>query len=159
VNGRFSEAQRSVYEAVLGAQLSAIQAVRPGVTLDEIHRVALREIVSGLIAMGIIEGPLEEAIEKETFKPYYMHKTSHFLGMDVHDVGAYFVNGQPRCLEPGMVITIEPGIYVNASAPVRPDYRGIGVRIEDDVLVTNDGCDVLTSSAPKTVTEIEAACR
>lgn len=158
VNGRFSPAQKAVYEVVLASQLAAIEATRTHATLDGIHDVALREIVRGLIDLGLITAPFDEAIEKELFKPYFMHKTSHFLGMDVHDVGAYFVAGKPRPLEPGMVITIEPGIYISDKADVPVAYRGIGVRIEDDVLVTSAGNEVLTSSAPKSVADIEAAC-
>lgn len=158
VNGRFSPAQKAVYEVVLASQLAAIAATRTHATLDGIHDVALREIVRGLIDLGLITAAFDEAIEKELFKPYFMHKTSHFLGMDVHDVGAYFVAGKPRPLEPGMVITVEPGIYISDKADVPAAYRGIGVRIEDDVLVTSAGNEVLTSSAPKSVADIEAAC-
>lgn len=158
VNGRFSEAQKAVYEVVLASQLAAIAATRTDATLDAIHDVALREIVNGLIELGIIAGSLDEALEKELYKPYFMHKTSHFLGMDVHDVGAYFIAGKPRPLEPGMVITVEPGIYISEKAEVPEKFRGIGVRIEDDVLVTLEGNEVLTSRAPKTVAAIEAAC-
>lgn len=158
VNGRFSSAQKAVYEVVLAAQLAAIDATRTDATLDAIHDVALREIVRGLLDLGLIDASFDEALEKELFKPYFMHKTSHFLGMDVHDVGAYFVAGKPRPLEPGMVITVEPGIYINGKADVPDAFRGIGIRIEDDVLVTPGGNEVLTSSAPKSVADIEAAC-
>lgn len=158
VNGRFSDAQRAVYEVVLAAQIAAIRATKTDATIDGIHQVALAELVKGLIALGILQGTPEEVMEKESFKPYYMHRTSHFLGMDVHDVGAYFVDGKPRPLAPGMVITVEPGLYINAEADVPKEYRGIGVRIEDDVLVTDSGHEVLTGAAPKTITEIEAAC-
>lgn len=158
VNGRFSSAQKAVYEVVLAAQLAAIDATRTDATLDAIHDVALREIVRGLLDLGLIDASFDEALEKELFKPYFMHKTSHFLGMDVHDVGAYFVAGKPRPLEPGMVITVEPGIYINGKADVPDAFRGIGIRIEDDVLVTPSGNEVLTSSAPKSVADVEAAC-
>lgn len=158
VNGRFSSAQKAVYEVVLAAQLAAIDATRTDATLDAIHDVALREIVRGLLDLGLIDASFDEALEKELFKPYFMHKTSHFLGMDVHDVGAYFVAGKPRPLEPGMVITVEPGIYISGKADVPDAFRGIGIRIEDDVLVTPGGNEVLTSSAPKSVADIEAAC-
>lgn len=158
VNGRFSSAQKAVYEVVLAAQLAAIDATRTDATLDAIHDVALREIVRGLLDLGLIDASFDEALEKELFKPYFMHKTSHFLGMDVHDVGAYFVAGKPRPLEPGMVITVEPGIYINGKADVPDAFRGIGIRIEDDVLVTPGGNEVLTSSAPKSVADVEAAC-
>lgn len=158
VNGRFSSAQKAVYEVVLAAQLAAIDATRTDATLDAIHDVALQEIVRGLLDLGLIDASFDEALEKELFKPYFMHKTSHFLGMDVHDVGAYFVAGKPRPLEPGMVITVEPGIYINGKADVPDAFRGIGIRIEDDVLVTPGGNEVLTSSAPKSVADVEAAC-
>lgn len=158
VNGRFSSAQKAVYEVVLAAQLAAIDATRTDATLDAIHDVALQEIVRGLLDLGLIDASFDEALEKELFKPYFMHKTSHFLGMDVHDVGAYFVAGKPRPLEPGMVITVEPGIYINGKADVPDAFRGIGIRIEDDVLVTPSGNEVLTSSAPKSVADVEAAC-
>ena len=158
VNGRFSAAQKAVYEVVLAAQVAAIDATRTSATLDAIHDIALREIVRGLIGLGLIDAAVDEAIEKELYKPYFMHKTSHFLGMDVHDVGAYFVGGQPRPLEPGMVITVEPGVYISAKAEVPEAFRGIGVRIEDDVLVTPGGNEVLTSGAPKSIVDIEAAC-
>lgn len=158
VNGRFSNAQREVYEVVLAAQLAAIEATRPNATIDEIHQAALAELVKGLIALDIVQGSPEEVTENELFKPYYMHRTSHFLGMDVHDVGAYFVDGEPRPLGPGMVITVEPGLYISAAAEVPVEFRGIGVRIEDDVLVTEGGNEVLTSAAPKTVADVEAAC-
>lgn len=158
VNGRFSSAQQAVYEVVLASQLAAIEAARADATLDGIHDVALRGIVRGLVDLGVIKATFDEALEKQLYKPYFMHKTSHFLGMDVHDVGAYFVAGKPRPLAPGMVITVEPGIYISDKADVPEAYRGIGVRIEDDILVTHGGNEVLTSFAPKSVVDIEAAC-
>jgi Xaa-Pro aminopeptidase len=158
VNGRFSAPQRAVYEIVLEAQYAAIDKARPGSTLDELHQAALSEIAKGLLRLGIISGTLEEALEKELFKPYFMHKTSHFLGMDVHDVGGYFVAGAPRALEAGMVITVEPGIYISERSEAALEYRGIGVRIEDDLLLTDAGHEVLTMDAPKTVADIERAC-
>ncbi len=159
VNGQFNEAQRRVYQLVLDSQTAAIEATRPGATLDDIHGVAVRVIAEGLIRLGILAGSLDEVMEKELYKPYFMHKTSHFLGMDVHDVGAYYVKGAPRPLEEAMVITVEPGVYIGQNADVRPEFRGIGVRIEDDVMVTSAGCEVFSSDAPKTVTEVEQACR
>ncbi len=159
VNGRFSEAQRALYEIVLAAQEAAIGATRPQATLEDIHRAALAEIAQGLIRLGMLRASFDEVMEKELYKPFFMHKTSHFLGMDVHDVGAYFVDGAPRPLAPGMVITVEPGIYVSERADVAEVYRGIGIRIEDDVLVTQQGYEVLTAAAPKTVAEVEHACQ
>jgi Xaa-Pro aminopeptidase len=157
INGRFSAEQKAVYEVVLKAQEAAIDAVQPGNTWDEPHDAAMWEITKGLIALGILTGDLEVLFEEEAYMPYCMHKTGHWLGMDVHDVGDYQVNDEWRVLEPGMVTTIEPGLYFDASIESVPvAYCGIGVRIEDDVLVTKYGHDVLTDAAPKTVLGIEA---
>lgn len=155
IAGKFSAEQRAVYQLVLDAQLAAIDAVRPGATLPGIHALAVQVLVRGLIALGILEGPEDVAIEKETYKPYYMHRTSHWLGMDVHDVGDYQVDKNPRPLEPGFVLTIEPGLYFAPSTPCDAKWHDIGVRIEDDVLVTQDGHRVLTDGIPKTVEELE----
>jgi Xaa-Pro aminopeptidase len=155
VNGRFSPSQRAIYDVVLAAQLAAIEAVRPGVTLPDVHQRALEVLVDGLVTLGLIEGPVSDALQQERYKPYYMHRTSHWLGMDVHDVGDYFVDKQPRVLEPGFVLTIEPGLYVAHGSPCDPTWHGIGVRIEDDVLVTNDGPHVLTAAIPKRAEELE----
>jgi len=158
VSGTFTPAQRSIYQLVLDAQLASIDLTRAGRTFDDVHAASVEVIAGGLIALGIIEGPLDTAISELRYKPYFMHKTSHYLGMDVHDVGAYFVGGKPRLLEPGMVITVEPGIYIARDAPVAEQYRGIGVRIEDDVLVTDGSAVVLSESIPKRVDEIERVC-
>jgi Xaa-Pro aminopeptidase len=159
VSGRFTPAQRKIYELVLRSELAAIDATRPGVTLDDVHRVAVRVLVEGLIELGIISGPLEQALAEERHKPWYMHRTSHWLGMDVHDVGAYYVGGKPRPLAPGMVLTVEPGLYFSQSdTRVAEEYRGIGVRIEDDVLVTEGEPNVLTAAIPKQVDAVEQAC-
>jgi Xaa-Pro aminopeptidase len=158
VSGRFSAAQRAIYEIVLEAQLASIAATRPGATLEEVHQASVSVIARGLVDLGLIQGPIEAAIEEQRYKPYFMHRTSHYLGMDVHDVGAYYIAGRQRPLEAGMVITVEPGIYIAESANVDPRYRGIGVRIEDDVLVASDGAVVLSASIPKHVDEIETAC-
>ena len=155
VAGRFSAEQRALYDLVLESQLAAIARVRPGVTLPEVHAAAVQVLADGLIALGLIDGPLATALEKETYKPYYMHRTSHWLGMDVHDVGDYFVDRQPRRLEAGFVLTVEPGLYVAPGSACDPKWHGIGIRIEDDVLVTSDGQRVLTEGIPKTVAEIE----
>jgi Xaa-Pro aminopeptidase len=159
VNGRFSPEQRRLYEIVLEAQERAIDAAKVGATLDDVHLASAEVITRGLIALGLLEGPLEEAMKEQRYKTYYMHKCSHWLGMDVHDVGAYYRGGKGRPLEPGMVLTVEPGIYVaeNASGPAEP-YRGIGIRIEDDVLVTESGNEVLTAHIPRTVDAVEHAC-
>ena len=160
VGGTFSPAQRKVYEAVLDAQLATIDAVRPGATIESLHETSLRTIVAGLCALGLCRGPVSDVIANESYKRYFMHRTSHWLGMDVHDVGAYFVGGEARPLEPGQVFTVEPGIYVPADDADAPaDLRGIGVRIEDDILVTPDGHEVISAAAPKTVAEVERAWR
>jgi Xaa-Pro aminopeptidase len=155
VNGRFTAEQRALYDVVLRAQERAIGAVRPGATIDEVHDVAVRALCEGLIEVGLIEGPIDHAFGEGTYKPFYMHRTSHWLGMDVHDVGTYYVDGKARPLEPGFVLTVEPGLYVAKDAEVDPKWRGIGIRIEDDVLVTPDGNDVLTGAIPKSPAEIE----
>jgi Xaa-Pro aminopeptidase len=160
VGGRYTGAGREVYEAVLAAQLEALAAVRPGATLPQIHEVAVRALVRGMLELGLLHGTLDDLIAREAYRPYYMHNTSHWLGLDVHDVGTYRSGGVPRPLEPGMVFTVEPGLYVPAddeSAPSR--LRGIGVRIEDDVLVTETGADVLTAAIPKAPAEVEAWMR
>lgn len=156
VNGRFSEAQAALYQIVLDAQLAAIEAVRPGQHWNHPHEAAVRVITQGLLDLGILEGELDTLIESEAYKPYYMHRTGHWLGLDVHDVGEYKVGGEWRVLEPGMVMTVEPGIYISAVAEVDKKWRGIGIRIEDDVVVTKSGCEVLTASVPKTIDDIEA---
>ena len=154
VSGRFSTAQRALYDIVLEAQLQAIEAVRPGVTLEDLHRLTVRVLTEGLVKIGLLRMSASEAIETGAYKQFYMHRTSHWLGMDVHDVGAYFTRGEPRAMEPGMVLTIEPGLYVGAHADVDPAFRGIGIRIEDDIAVTASGHEVLTD-VPKQPSEIE----
>jgi Xaa-Pro aminopeptidase len=161
VSGRFSPVQRRLYEIVLGAQLAAIQKVRIGATLDEIHEAACGVLLQGLKAEGLMraEDLKDEPASRERLKRFYMHQTSHYLGMDVHDVGAYHLGGELRKLEAGMVLTVEPGLYFAEDDDTIPqEYRGIGIRIEDDILVTTGGGQNLTSSAPKTVEEIEQAC-
>lgn len=159
VSGRFSPSQRAIYEVVLDAQKKAIDASVPGTEFQQVHDVALRALVEGMIATGLLKGGPEQVIREETYKRYFMHRTSHWLGMDVHDVGRYVDSGKSRPLEPGMVLTIEPGIYVQEADPdAPPEYRGIGVRIEDDVLITDGGNRVLTTGVPKEVAEIEALC-
>ncbi len=160
VNGKFSEPQRKIYEAVLAAQEEAIAATKPGATVESIHRVTIEALTRGMVEVGLLRGEVSELVQTEAYRRYYMHRTSHWLGMDVHDVGAYFVDGKPRSLEANMVLTIEPGIYVSADDDEAPeDLRGIGVRIEDDVLVTDDGHEVMSASIPKTVDDVERACR
>lgn len=155
-SGHFSLAQKEVYNVVLAAQLAAIAEVRPGNHWNQPHEAAVREITSGLVRLGLLQGKVEELIRDEAFKRFYMHRTGHWLGLDVHDVGEYQIEGEWRVFEPGMVTTIEPGIYIAddlQDVPAR--YRGIGIRIEDDVLVTKSGHEVLTSMIPKTIDEIE----
>ena len=157
VGGRFSRAQRDVYSVVLAAQEAAIDTVAPGRTVDDVHNAAVRVLVEGLVGLGALKGRVKRIIEKEKYKRFYMHRTGHWLGMDVHDVGDYRIDDQPRVLEPGMVMTVEPGLYVapgDEKAPRR--LRGIGIRIEDDVLVTDSGREVLTSAVPKSIDEVEA---
>jgi Xaa-Pro aminopeptidase len=153
----FSREQQAIYELVLEAQLEAIAMTRPGATLDEIHKRSVDVITRGLVRLELLAGEPEKLIETEGYKRFFMHRTSHWLGMDVHDVGVYFVGGKPRRLEPGVVLTVEPGIYIApGDDSVPPEWRGIGVRIEDDVLVSESGSEVLTAGIPKTVDELRA---
>lgn len=158
VNGRFTDEQRAVYDVVLEAQLAAIAAIRPGATLEAVHEVAMHVIARGLCRLGIVSESPEQTVAESKYKPFFMHRTSHYLGMDVHDVGAYHVDGASRSLEPRMVVTVEPGIYIAADSDAPERYRGIGVRIEDDVLVTPEGADVLSRQIPKHADEIERVC-
>jgi Xaa-Pro aminopeptidase len=159
VGRAFSREQQAIYELVLEAQEAGIAATRPGATLDEIHTLSVDIITRGLVRLGLLAGEAEKLVETEAYKRFFMHRTSHWLGMDVHDVGAYFASGKPRPLEPGMVLTVEPGIYIAPDEPsVAAAWRGIGVRIEDDVLVTTSGAEVLTAGIPKTVEEVLRAC-
>jgi Xaa-Pro aminopeptidase len=141
---------------VLAAQLATIEAVKPGVTLEALHEVAVSVLVDGLLELDLVTGSKEEVLEKGDYKRFYMHRTSHWLGMDVHDVGRYYQGGAPRPLEPGFALTVEPGLYIAENADVDPRFRGIGVRIEDDILVTASGHDNLTHDIPKRVEELEA---
>jgi Xaa-Pro aminopeptidase len=156
VSGRYSDAQRELYELVLAAQAAAIREVRPGARWTDPHEAAVRTLARGFIDLGLVYGTLDEVLEKETYKKYYMHRTGHWLGLDVHDAGEYRRAGEWRTLAPGMVLTVEPGCYVRPGPDVPGRYAGIGVRIEDDVVVTETGCEVITAAAPKTVAEIEA---
>ncbi|MFZ0888593.1 MAG: M24B family metallopeptidase, partial [Candidatus Binataceae bacterium] len=157
VGGRFSPAQRELYEIVLSAQLSAIDSIKPGVSVEQVHNVALKILVEGMRATGLLSGSTDEIIASQSYRRFYIHRTSHWLGMDVHDVGDYRVGGQSRKLEPGMVLTVEPGIYVAPDDESAPEpLHGIGIRIEDDVLVTAEGRDVITAAAPKSVADIES---
>ena len=156
VNGKFSGPQRDLYEVVLAAQLKAIEAVRAGNPWEHVHETAVQVATEGMIELGILKGSLEEALEEEHFKDYYVHNTGHWLGMDVHDVGEYEIDGHSRVLEPGMVLTVEPGIYIpNSATAVDEIWRGMGIRIEDNVVVTRNEADVLTSDICKTIDDIE----
>lgn len=175
VNGRFSGEQRAIYELVLAAQQAAIDQVRPGRHFNEPHDAAVRTLTEGLVALGLLRGEVEELIEEEQHKPFYMHRTGHWLGMDVHDVGDYKTGDDWRLYEPGMVTTIEPGLYIPAGGKIMDAHwarlgvyletelderwQRIGVRIEDDVLVTTEGNEVLSAAAPKTIDEVEALMR
>jgi Xaa-Pro aminopeptidase len=159
VNGKFSDEQRAVYEVVLRAQKAGIEAVKPGITLQALHDGVVRSITEGLVGIGLLEGDVDALIEEKKYEPFYMHRTSHWLGMDVHDVGHYYADGEHRPLEPGFVLTIEPGVYIATDAEgVDERWRGIGVRIEDDVVVTENGHDVLTGDIPKEIDDVETAC-
>lgn len=157
VSGRFSAEQRAIYELVLAANEEAFKHIAPGRHWNEAHEATVRVITAGLVNLGLLKGEVDELIAAEAYKPFYMHRAGHWLGMDVHDVGDYKVGGEWRVLEPGMAMTVEPGIYIAAdNAEVAKKWRGIGVRIEDDVVVTRTGCEILTGGVPKAVDEIEA---
>ncbi|MHB1949978.1 MAG: Xaa-Pro aminopeptidase [Acidiferrobacteraceae bacterium] len=155
VNGRFSGAQRDVYEVVLAAQQAAIAEVRPGNHWNEPHDRAVRVLTEGLISLGLISGTVDDAVATGAYRRFYMHRTGHWLGLDVHDVGDYKVDGEWRLFEPGMTLTVEPGLYIRAADDIDPRFRNIGIRIEDDVLVTQGGCEVLTEGTPKAIDDIE----
>jgi Xaa-Pro aminopeptidase len=157
-DARFTPPQRELYEVVLDAQLAAIDQVRPGAAFHSVHDVALRRLVEGLVALELLPSGVDAHLESGSYRRYYMHRTSHWLGLDVHDVGSYFTAGrQSRPLEAGMVLTVEPGLYVAADDERAPErFRGLGVRIEDDVLVTPQGHEVLTAAIPKTIADVEA---
>ncbi|HJQ31581.1 MAG TPA: Xaa-Pro aminopeptidase [Pyrinomonadaceae bacterium] len=156
VNGRFTAAQRELYQLVLDCQEECVRMVRPGVDMEEMHRRSVEILTEGMVGLGLLKGETEKLIEEGEYKKFYMHRLGHYLGMDVHDVGAYHRGDGPRPLEAGMVLTVEPGLYVPEDAEDIPDqYRGLGIRIEDDVLVTSEGFRVLTDKAPKQIEEIE----
>jgi Xaa-Pro aminopeptidase len=160
VNGRFSGAQRALYELVLESQKAAIDRCVVGATIDEVHGVAVEVLTRGMVRLGLLTGEPLALIEQGAYRRYYMHRTSHFLGMDVHDVGAYFLDGKPRPLEAGATLTVEPGLYIAAADHQAPEaLRGVGIRIEDDVLITPEGPRVLTAAIPREVPDVEAACR
>lgn len=156
VGGRFSAEQKAAYEIVLAAQSAAIAATRPNASWIAAHDAAVRVLTQGMVDLGLLTGSVDGLIESGGYKRFYMHRTGHWLGMDVHDVGEYKIGDEWRLLEPGMALTVEPGLYIPAAPDVPEKFHNIGIRIEDDVLVTRDGCEVLTTDAPKTVADIEA---
>lgn len=163
VNGKFTPEQKIIYELVLQAQMTAIEQIKPGTPYKQLHDTAVRVLVEGLMDLGLLKGDIDEIIKEEKYKPFYMHRTGHWLGLDVHDVGVYQWGEEPQLLQPGQVLTVEPGIYIKPDIkPVegQPEvdgrWLGIGVRIEDDVLVTADGYEVLTAGVPKSVSAMES---
>jgi Xaa-Pro aminopeptidase len=156
VNGRFAGARKDIYELVLASQASAIEAVHPGKKFIDPHDAAVRVLAQGMIDLGLLQGSLDGVIASGAYKRFYMHRTGHWLGLDVHDAGEYGAEGRWKALAPGMVLTVEPGLYIRPAEDVPQAFWNIGVRIEDDALVTATGCEILTSAAPKSVAEIEA---
>jgi Xaa-Pro aminopeptidase len=157
VNGRFTRDQRLLYELVLKAHRAAIEQIRPGNHWNQPHDASVRVITAGLVELGLLRGKVDKLIERGAYRDFYMHRVGHWLGLDVHDVGDYRVGEEWRVLEPGMVMTVEPGIYISAgNTRVAKKWRGIGIRIEDDVVITAEGCEVITEGVPRTVDEIEA---
>jgi Xaa-Pro aminopeptidase len=157
ISGKFSEPQRQLYQLVLDAQAAALEQIQPGVAWNKAHEASVEVLTKGLVTLGLLKGKVKKLIKDEKYKQFYMHRIGHWLGMDVHDVGDYKIKDEWRFLESGMVLTVEPGLYVPADCEtVEPQWRGIGIRIEDDVLVTKDGHEVLTSGVPKSVADIEA---
>lgn len=157
INGKYTAEQKAVYDIVLAAQLAALEIMQPGLPWIKMQETVVRVITQGLIDVGILRGNIDDLIEKRAYYDFYMHYPSHWLGLDTHDVGSYQVNGEWRKLAPGMVLTMEPGIYISGNNPnVDPKWWNIGVRIEDDVLITKEGNDILTKNLPKTTADIEA---
>ena len=157
IGGSFSAAGRAIYDVVLAAQRAGIEQCAPGKTLADVHAASVRTIVEGLVDLKLLSGEVDDVIEKEAYRRFYMHKTGHWLGLDVHDVGNYGMNGNHRPLEPGMVFTVEPGIYLAADdEDTHAEFRGIGVRIEDDIAITKDGCENLTEAIATDPEDVEA---
>jgi len=157
VSGKFSPEQKAIYELVLASQEAAFADIAPNKHWNQAHEATVRVITAGLVDLGLLQGEVDELIASEAYKAFYMHRAGHWLGLDVHDVGEYKVGGEWRVLEAGMTLTVEPGIYISPNnLNVAKKWRGIGVRIEDDVVVTKHGCDILTGDVPKTVADIEA---
>jgi Xaa-Pro aminopeptidase len=158
-NGRYSSPQADVYSLVLDAQAAAIAAIRPGATFIAPHDAAVKVLAQGMVDLKLLAGSVDGVIESEAYKRFYMHRTGHWMGIDVHDAGEYKAGDIWRPLEPGMVLTVEPGCYIRPADDVPPAFWNIGVRIEDDALVTADGCELLTAAAPKKIADIEALMR
>ncbi|MEP2601673.1 MAG: M24 family metallopeptidase, partial [Paraglaciecola sp.] len=156
VSGKFSEAQKQLYELVLKAQLQTFSVIKANNTIQQASDLAIEVITQGLIELGILQGELADNIEQLTYREFYMHGLSHWLGLDVHDVGHYKVNNEDRALKAGMVLTVEPGIYIAPDAKVDSKWQGIGIRIEDNLLITESGYENLTQAAPKTIADIES---
>lgn len=156
INGQFNARQRDLYNLVLKAQLAAIEIVRPGLAWEEIHKMAVKVLTQGLVDLGLLQGDCDTLIAEEKYKPFYMHGTGHWLGLDVHDAGSYQQQGESILLQPGMTFTIEPGLYIYPQDDIDPAWWYMGIRIEDDILVTADGHQVLTQQAPKTIDDIQA---
>jgi Xaa-Pro aminopeptidase len=156
VSGTFSGPQRDVYELVLAAQAAAIEEVRPGRCWNDPHDAAVKVLAQGMLDLGLLQGTLDGVLESGDYRKFYMHRTGHWLGLDVHDVGEYKLDGAWRALVPGMTLTVEPGCYIRPADDVPGAFWNIGVRIEDDALVTAEGCDIITAAAPKQIAEIEA---
>jgi len=155
INGKFSDAQKEMYAVVLNAQKAVIEAAKPGVSYQSLHDLDLKLLVEGMVEIGLLEGTPDQIIKDNAYQDYFMHKTGHWLGLDVHDMGKYMVAGNSIQLEPGMVFTVEPGIYVNSRSDAPERFRGIGIRIEDNILITADGNINMTAGAPKEIEEIE----
>ncbi|KTD18753.1 Xaa-Pro aminopeptidase [Legionella lansingensis] len=160
VNGKFSPEQRAIYELVLKAQTAGIAAIKPGLAWNEIQNIIVRILTTGLCELGLLKGEIDSLIANEAYKPFYMHNSGHWLGLDVHDAGRYKIHGEWRFLEPGMVVTVEPGLYISAGMEgVDKRWWNIGVRIEDDILVTREGHENLTAALPVDIADIEALMR
>lgn len=156
-SGQFNTEQAALYSLVLEAQQAVIKVIKPGISYDEMHNTSLQVLTSGLVKLGILDGKVDKLIDDEAYKPFFMHGTGHWLGRDVHDVGRYKIAGKWRALEAGMVLTVEPGLYISSEhTDVDSKWHNIGIRIEDDILVNEQGCEVLTTGLPRTVAEIEA---
>lgn len=156
VNGKFSGAQKAVYDITLAAHQAALSHAKPGALWNDMHDAATRVLTQGMLDLGLLKGSLDSALESESYKQFYMHRTGHWLGRDVHDVGEYKIGGQWRALEVGMAFTIEPGFYIRPADNVPPEFANIGIRIEDDILITASGCENLTETCPRSTAEIEA---